>query len=75
MGNDQAFRTGRILYGIGGRIMARLPEPVTEGINATWPEGWALSEKNFNSIIGQAIRKAAMAKKKENKGGNEDKKE
>lgn len=52
--------------------MARLPAPVTEGINAIWPEDWAGREKNFYSILGQAIRKASIAEKIE-KGEGKDK--
>lgn len=53
--------------------MARLPAPITEGINAIWPEDWAVREKNFYSILGQAIRKARLEEIKSKKGEGKDK--
>ena len=48
--------------------MARLPEPVMERIDSTWPEDSALREMSFSSILGQAIRKRATAEREmENK--------
>lgn len=43
--------------------MARLPDPITEGIETTWPEDWAMKEKSFYNILGQAVRKAINAEK------------
>lgn len=53
--------------------MARLPAPVTEGINAIWPEDWAVREKNFYSILGQTIRKTSLAERKAEKGEGKEK--
>ena len=46
--------------------MAKLPPLVTEGIDAKWSEDWTLREKNFYSILGQAVRKGvALERTKE----------
>lgn len=49
--------------------MARLPEPVIEEMNATWDEDYPLREKNFYSILGQAIRNRSKAERVEEEGG------
>ena len=43
--------------------MARLPDPVTEKIDAIWSEDRPLREKSFYSIIGQGIRKGVAAER------------
>lgn len=53
--------------------MARLPDPILEGIDAIWPEDWHLREKNFYSILGQAVRSRAAREKTEKEGGKTNK--
>lgn len=54
----------------GGIVMAKLPPLVTEGINAIWSEDWTLKEKNFYSILGQAVRKGVALERNKEKGGD-----
>jgi len=51
--------------------MARLPTPVVEKIEISWSEKHKELQKTFFTIIGQAIRKAEMSKKKGGKGKDE----
>ena len=52
--------------------MARLPQPIIESIEVTWPEDYKEREKSFYAIIGQAIRKRnSSEKRKENEEDKE----
>lgn len=53
--------------------MARLPAPVVTEMDAIWPEDWAIREKSFFSILGQAIRKANTVENNSQKGDIKDK--
>lgn len=44
--------------------MARLPQPLIESMDMTWPEDYKIREDTFYKILGQAIRKRAADEKR-----------
>lgn len=52
--------------------MARLPTPIVEKIEVSWSKRYEELQKNYFAMIGQAIRKAERAKRKEKGGKGKD---